>query len=84
MRLLCAGGLGIFASGPYGAREVRAKIREIRTLTDKPFGVGCTLLMPGASENAKVALEEQVPVINFSLGKGDWITGTDSQKYSLW
>ena len=75
-----AGGLGIFASGPYGASEVREKIREIRALTDKPFGVGCTLLMPGASENAKVALEEQVPVINFSLGKGDWIT-EGVQKY---
>jgi enoyl-[acyl-carrier protein] reductase II len=24
-------------------------------------------------QNAEVALEEQVPVINFSLGKGDWI-----------
>jgi enoyl-[acyl-carrier protein] reductase II len=29
--------------------------------------------MPGATENAKVAIEEQVPVINISLGKGDWI-----------
>lgn len=29
--------------------------------------------MPGAKENALVALDEQVPVINFSLGKGDWI-----------
>ena len=29
--------------------------------------------MPGATENAKIAIEEQVPVINISLGKGDWI-----------
>ena len=29
--------------------------------------------MPGATENAKVAIEEQVPIINISLGKGDWI-----------
>ncbi len=29
--------------------------------------------MPGAKENAEVALQEKVPVINFSLGKGDWI-----------
>lgn len=42
-------------------------------MTDKPFGIGATLLMPGAKENAEVALEEKVPVINFSLGKGDWI-----------
>nr|WP_199064331.1 nitronate monooxygenase [Chromobacterium sp. ASV5] len=68
-----AGGLGILASGPLSAEQTRAAIRRIRQLSDKPFGVGCTLMMPGAAENAEVALQEQVPVINFSLGKGDWI-----------
>lgn len=68
-----AGGLGILATGPLTADETRESIREIRRLTNKPFGIGATLLMPGATENCNVALEEQVPVINFSLGKGDWI-----------
>lgn len=68
-----AGGLGILATGPLSAEHTRQAIRRIRQLTDKPFGIGCTLMMPGAAENAKVGLEEQVPVINFSLGKGDWI-----------
>lgn len=68
-----AGGLGILATGPLSADETRASIREIRRLTDKPFGVGATLLMPGASENARVALEEKVPVMNVSLGRADWI-----------
>ena len=68
-----AGGLGILATGPLSANETRQAIKEIRELTDKPFGVGVTLMMPGAKENAEVALEEQVPVVNFSLGKGDWI-----------
>lgn len=68
-----AGGLGILASGPLSPAETRSSIREIRQRTDKPFGVGLALLMPGAKENAAVALEEQVPVINFSLGKGDWL-----------
>lgn len=68
-----AGGLGILATGPLSAEETRQAIREIRELTDKPFGIGVTLMMPGAKENAEVGLEEQVPVINFSLGKGDWI-----------
>ena len=68
-----AGGLGILATGPLNAEETRASIREIRRLTDKPFGVGATLLMPGATENARVALEEKVPVVNVSLGKADWI-----------
>ncbi|AVG17197.1 enoyl-ACP reductase [Chromobacterium vaccinii] len=68
-----AGGLGILATGPLSADATRAAIRRIRELTDKPFGIGCTLMMPGAADNAKVALEEHVPVINYSLGKGDWI-----------
>ncbi|TCW30800.1 NAD(P)H-dependent flavin oxidoreductase [Gulbenkiania mobilis] len=68
-----AGGLGILASGPLSPQATREAIHRIRKLTDRPFGVGCTLMMPGAADNAKVALEEQVPVINFSLGKGDWI-----------
>lgn len=68
-----AGGLGILATGPLDAERTRAAIREIRRLTDRPFGANATLLFPGAKENARVLLDEQVPVINFSLGKGDWI-----------
>ena len=68
-----AGGLGILATGPLNAEQTREAIREIRSLTDKPFGANSTLLFPGAVENAKVMLEEKVPVINFALGKGDWI-----------
>ena len=68
-----AGGLGILATGPLDKERTRQAIREIRSLTDKPFGANATLLFPGAAENARVLLEEKVPVINFSLGKGDWI-----------
>jgi len=68
-----AGGVGILATGPLNAEETRNAIHEIRSQTDKPFGIGATLLMPGAKENAEVAIEEQVPIINVSLGKGDWI-----------
>lgn len=75
-----AGGLGILATGPLSAEQTRESIREIRRLTDKPFGIGATLLMPGATENAKVALEEKVPVINFSLGKGEWLV-KEAHKY---
>ena len=68
-----AGGLGILATGPLDAEQTRQAIREIRRLTDKPFGANVALLFPGAAENAKILLEEKVPVINFALGKGDWI-----------
>lgn len=68
-----AGGLGILATGPLDPEGTRAAIRRIRSLTDRPFGCNATLLFPGAAENAKILLAEKVPVINFSLGKGDWI-----------
>ena len=75
-----AGGLGILATGPYQPSETRDAIREIRKKTNKPFGANASLLFPGAADNAKVLLEEQVPVINFALGKGDWIV-KEAHKY---
>jgi enoyl-[acyl-carrier protein] reductase II len=75
-----AGGLGILATGPLSSAQTRDAIREIRKLTDKPFGANASLIFPGAAENAKVLLEEKVPVINFALGKGDWIV-KEAHKY---
>jgi NAD(P)H-dependent flavin oxidoreductase YrpB (nitropropane dioxygenase family) len=68
-----AGGMGMLATGSLSAEQTREAIHQIRELTDKPFGGNTTLMFPGAIENAKVLLEEKVPMINFSLGKGDWI-----------
>ncbi len=75
-----AGGLGILATGPLSTDETRKAVHEIRELTDKPFGANASLLFPGARENAMVLLEERVPVINFALGKGDWIV-KEAHKY---
>jgi enoyl-[acyl-carrier protein] reductase II len=68
-----AGGLGILALGPLSPEQTKAAIERVRQLSNKPFGVNCALLMPFAKENAQMALDLQVPVINFSLGKGDWL-----------
>jgi len=75
-----AGGLGILATGPLSSEQTRQAVREIRTMTDKPFGANASLMFPGAAENAKVLLQEKVPVINFALGKGDWIV-KEAHKY---
>jgi len=64
-----AGGLGVLATGPLSPEETRTSIQMIRGLTDKPFGAGVTILMPGARKNAEVVIEEKVPVVIFSLGK---------------
>jgi enoyl-[acyl-carrier protein] reductase II len=74
-----AGGLGILATGVLDAEATRKAIHEIREKTDRPFGANASLLFPGAAQNAAVMLEEKVPVINFALGKGDWIVQGASQ-----
>jgi enoyl-[acyl-carrier protein] reductase II len=68
-----AGGLGILGAGVQPPSVVQEQIREIRRLTDRPFGINCPLALPNAVENARVALKEQVAVINYSMGRGDWI-----------
>jgi enoyl-[acyl-carrier protein] reductase II len=75
-----AGGLGILATGPLSVDETRASIREIRKMTDKPFGVNAPLMLPGGHDNAHVLIQEKVPVINFALGKGDWLV-REAQAY---
>ena len=63
-----AGGLGIFATARCTPAEMRENIQEIRKLTDQPFGVN-VILRPGSQEKIKVAVEEKVPVVNYTLGK---------------
>ncbi|MBN1614599.1 MAG: nitronate monooxygenase [Deltaproteobacteria bacterium] len=64
-----AGGLGIFATARCTPTEMRENIKEIKSLTDKPFGINQILLGPGAAEGIQVAIEEKVPVVNYTLGK---------------
>ncbi len=68
-----AGGLGILATGVLTAEQTREAVRKIRQLTNKPFGANVTLYFPGAERNAEVLIEEKVPIVNYSLGKGDKI-----------
>ncbi len=68
-----AGGLGILATGVLDAEQTRAAVRRTRELTDRPFAANVTLYFPGNEANARVLIDEQVPVVNYSLGKGDWI-----------
>jgi len=68
-----AGGMGMLNSVAYTPDQLKDAIRQVKSLTDKPFGVNATLIFPNAKENLEVALQEKVPIINFALGKGDWI-----------
>jgi enoyl-[acyl-carrier protein] reductase II len=68
-----AGGLGMFNSVANTPDQMKDIIQEIKSLTDKPFGINVTLLFPNARENAEVAMKERVPILNYALGKGDWL-----------
>jgi len=68
-----AGGLGVLGAGSGAPKLTRDYIRQIRDMTDKPFGCNAPLALPNGRANAEVALEEKVPVINYSMGRGDWI-----------
>ena len=68
-----AGGMGILATGILSSEETRDYIRRTRELTKKPFAANVTLYFPGSERNAEILIEEKVPVVNYALGKGDWI-----------
>ena len=55
-----AGGFGIIGSATAPADVVRNWIREIKEITDKPFGINIMLMSPYADEVAKLAAEEGV------------------------
>ncbi|MBW2274594.1 MAG: nitronate monooxygenase [Deltaproteobacteria bacterium] len=64
-----AGGMGILGTATLGPDEVRESVREIRERTHKPFAANLTLVgFETARDNARILIEERVPVVNFSLG----------------
>jgi enoyl-[acyl-carrier protein] reductase II len=68
-----AGGVGTYNSVANTPDEMKEIIKEIKSLTDKPFSINFTLMLPNAEENAAVALEAKVPILNYALGKADWM-----------
>ncbi len=63
-----AGGLGIIGAGGAPASWVREQIREVKKLTDKPFGVNLMLMNPEADQIAQVLIEEGVKVVTTGAG----------------
>lgn len=62
------GGLGVIACGGADPDWVRAQIEEVRTLTDKPFGVNVMLMNPQTPQLAELLVEMKVPVITTGAG----------------
>jgi len=66
-----AGGLGVLATGHLNGESCRKAIKELKTLTDKPYAVNLMLLSPFIEEIAQVICEENVPVV--TTGAGSYI-----------
>ena len=63
-----AGGLGLIGAGGNDVNWVKAEIRKIKKLTNKPFGVNIMLLNPEASLIAEMVIEEGVKIITTGAG----------------
>ncbi len=63
-----AGGLGVIGAGGAPASWVRDQIREVKKLTEKPFGVNLMLMNPESDEIAKIIAEEGVQVVTTGAG----------------
>ncbi len=64
-----AGGLGILGAASMDPDKLRDNIRQIRELTDKPFGVNFLPFHPQAEEVQDMLVAEKVAVASY--GRGD-------------
>src|SRR6185436_16268508 len=62
-----AGGLGLLQAQFCAPPLLRAEIRRVRALTDKPFGVNLLLHFP-IDDQVAICLEERVPVLSLFWG----------------
>ena len=57
-----AGGCGVFGGGGLPAPYIRDQLRQVRSLTDKPFGVN--IILPLLQEGQiETCLEEKIPIL---------------------
>ena len=72
-----AGGLGTFGgTNELGPEWLRQQISQVRSQTDRPFGVGfISQLIEYDTTNIEIALEERVPVFIFSFADPEpWLS----------
>lgn len=63
-----AGALGVIGSGGMDKTSLRENIRELRKITDRPFGVNLMMLRPDIEDLVKVVLDEDVKIITVGAG----------------
>jgi NAD(P)H-dependent flavin oxidoreductase YrpB (nitropropane dioxygenase family) len=61
-----AGGLGILASATMTLEQLTAAVREVKTRTDRPFGVNLRTDQADIKERVKLLIDEKVKVASFA------------------
>ncbi|MET7753197.1 nitronate monooxygenase [Streptomyces sp. NPDC005389] len=62
-----AGALGVLASATMTVDELRAAVREVKSRTDRPFGVNLRADAGDARERVRIIVDEGVRVASFAL-----------------
>jgi NAD(P)H-dependent flavin oxidoreductase YrpB (nitropropane dioxygenase family) len=62
-----AGGLGILAAATMDFQQLANAVKEMRSRTDKPFGVNIRADAPDAGDRIDLLIKEQVKVASFAL-----------------
>ncbi|MFE4593263.1 NAD(P)H-dependent flavin oxidoreductase [Streptomyces laurentii] len=62
-----AGALGILASATMSTGQLRSAVREVRSRTDRPFGVNLRADAGDARERVRIIVDEGVRVASFAL-----------------
>jgi enoyl-[acyl-carrier protein] reductase II len=63
-----AGGLGILGAAFMSPEELTENIREIKCLTEKPYGVNFMANNPLIDDLLDVIIDERVPVVSYGIG----------------
>lgn len=64
-----AGGLGILTGSYYTPEQLAEKLREVRSLTDKPFAVNFTPGCENLQESLEVCVQEKVRAVTYGRGR---------------
>ncbi len=75
-----AGGLGILTGSLWTPDELAEKVRETKTLTDKPFALNFTPTCEHLEENLEACIREKVSAVTYGRGRHT----TDLVSSMLW
>lgn len=63
-----AGGLGVLATGTFTVDEIKSRVEDILTKTEKPFAVNVYLLSPHADQVVDYLCQSEVKIITTGAG----------------